>query len=126
MRRLAIMLALCPLCLAGSAGAQTAFGSGRAPVQRQPLVPLRAELLRPIGRAAYADTVRIRPDSAASAERASPATAVPGQVRSVRVCPMPVGRRDTTKAVDHMPVHRDSTRAASMPVATGCENPLFR
>jgi hypothetical protein len=115
-------------CLAGTAGAQGALTLGRAPVHRQPLVPLRPELLQPIG-AATLESLRVRPESATPAEHVDSASQKPAQVRSVRICPMPVARRDSTALarIERMTVGRtDSTRAAPMPVAAGCENPLFR
>jgi hypothetical protein len=124
-RRLVSMWVLGFLCLAGTAGAQGALTLGRAPVQRRTLVPLRPELLQPIG-AATLESLRVRSGSAAPAERAEPGSPGPAQVRSMRVCPMPVARRDST-ALERMPVGTtDSTRTASMPVMTGCMNPLSR
>ena len=126
MRRLLATSVVGLFSFVATASAQAVLTPGQAPVRRQPLVAVRPELLRPIG-SPHVDTVPVRPDSAAPAERAAPATATAAQARSVRVCPMPVARGDTARKLERMPVGRDSTRAAPMPVAPpGCENPRFR
>jgi hypothetical protein len=117
-RRFAIVSVL---ALFGAAGTVTAQA---APPQRKPLVPLRAELLQPVGPVPF-EWLRVRPDSPAPTERGALVAAGPAQARSLRSCPMPVVRRDTA-ALERMPVGRDSTRVASMPIARGCENPLSR
>jgi hypothetical protein len=123
MRRFVIISLFAFFGAAGTASAQAAT-PGNAPPQRRPLVPLRAELLQPFGPVPL-EALRVRPDSAAPIARVAPVTAAPAQARSVHTCPMPVVRRDTA-ALERMPVGRDSTRVASMPVARGCENPLSR
>jgi len=124
MRRFAVVSVFAFFCAAGAAGAQAAAIPGNAQPQRKPLVPLRAELLQPLGPVPL-ESLRVWPDSPASIERGAPVATAPAHARSVRNCPMPVVRRDTA-ALERMPVGRDTTRVASMPVATGCENPLAR
>jgi hypothetical protein len=124
MCRFVVMSVIALFCAAGTAGAQGAGTRGNASPQRSPLVPLRAELLQPVGPVPL-ESLRVRPDSPASIDRAAPGATVPAQSHSVRTCPMPVARRDTA-ALERMPVGRDTTRVASMPVAAGCENPLAR
>jgi len=123
-RRFVTMSVLALFCAVGTASAQAAFTPGNAPRQRNPLVSLRAELLQPVGPLPL-ESLRVRTDLAGHIERAAPMATARTQARSVRTCPMPVARRDTA-ALERMPVGRDSTRVASMPVATGCENPLSR
>jgi hypothetical protein len=124
MRQFVTIAVFALFCAAGTASAQAAATPGNAPPQRKPLVPLRAELLQPVGPLPL-EWLRVRPNSSASIERGALVASTPAQARSVRSCPMPVARRDTA-ALERMPVGRDTTRMASMPVATGCENPLSR
>jgi hypothetical protein len=114
-------------CLSGaaSASAQSTAALGRRVVPRPPLVPIRSELLRPVGLTGLED-LRVRRGPASSIQRLSSAPNQPDRGRPARLCPMPVGLPDTT-ALDRMPVGRsDSARTAPMPVVAGCENPLFR
>jgi hypothetical protein len=118
MRRFAIIPVLAFFGAAGTATAQA------APPGRKPLVPFRADLLQPVGPMPL-KSLRVRPDSPTSIERGAPAATGSTRARSLPSCPMPVVRRDTA-ALERMPIRRDSTRVASMPVAPGCENPLAR
>jgi hypothetical protein len=114
-------------CLSGaaSASAQSTAAWGRRIVPRPSLMPLRSELLRPIGPTRLED-LRVRPGPASSIQRLASAPNQPDRGRPARLCPMPVARPDTT-ALDRMPVGRsDPARTAPMPVVAGCENPLVR
>jgi hypothetical protein len=124
MRRFATISVFAFFGAAGTASAQAAAAPGNAPPRRGPLVPLRAEILQPVGPVPL-ESLRVPPDWPASIERRAPVATAPAQARSVRSCPMPVARRDTV-TLERMPVGRDTTRMAPMPVAPGCENPLAR
>jgi hypothetical protein len=124
MRQLASISVFVLICAAGTASAQGAATPRNAPSQRRPLVPLRAELLQPVGPVPL-ESLHVGPGSPAFIERVAPIANALAHARSVRTCPMPVARRDTA-ALERMPVGRDTTRVASMPVAAGCENPLAR
>jgi hypothetical protein len=106
-------------------GGQDLSSWNRRAEPRGPLVPLRRELLRPVGPARIED-LRVRPESTLAAERAARAPNAPDRARRARICPMPVARPDTT-TLERMPVGRaDSARMAPMPVAEACENPMLR
>ena len=124
MRRFATISVFAFFGAAGTASAQTAATHGNAPPRWTPLLPLRAELLQPVGPVPL-ESLRVGPDLPAFIERRAPVATAPARARSLPSCPMPVARRDTA-ALERMPVGRDSTRVAQMPVATGCENPLAR
>jgi hypothetical protein len=124
MRRFAAISVFAFFGAAGTASAQAAAAPGNASPRRGSWVPLRAELLQPVGPVPL-ESLHVTPDSPASIERGAPVATAPTRARSLPSCPMPVARQDTA-ALERMPVGRDSTRVAPMPVARGCENPLAR
>jgi hypothetical protein len=113
------------LSAATAAGAQSAPTWGRPPSPRAPLVPLRPELLRPVGTPKLED-LRVRREPQPAAARPAPAPPAHRPAAPVRVCPMPIARPDTA-SLEHMPIdRRDSAYAAAMPLVGGCRNPLSR
>jgi len=110
---------------AATVRAQSTAAWGRPPAPRAPLVPLRADLLRPVGPTTLED-LRVRPEAGRPVQPLGPEPREPDRARPARVCPMPVARPDTM-ALERMPVGRSApARAAPMPVVIGCDNPLFR
>ena len=129
MRALLIVGSVVLCCLAGapSANAQGTATWRRAPEPPPRLVPIRPELLEPIGPTKLED-LRIDSELSSRNQRPEAAQAAPDRGSPKRQCPMPVARPDTTR-LERMPVARSDTTAAAsapMPVISGCENPLFR
>jgi hypothetical protein len=111
------------LSVTTAAGAQSAPAWGRPPSPREPLVPVRPELLRPVGAPTLED-LRFRREPQPQVAQPTPAPSAHQPAGPVRVCPMPVVRPDTA-SLERMPVdRRDSMDAAAMPLVGGCRNPL--
>lgn len=120
----AVTVAVC-LSAGATAGAQGTSALGRRVASRPPLVPLRGELLQPVGPPRL-EAPRALPAAAPPGQRLASPPAKSDAARPARLCPMPVARPDTT-ALERMPVsRRDATRPVPVPVVVGCENPLFR